>query len=194
MSTATSTALLTADDVLRMPELADVKYELVAGELRVMEPARGAHGLVEINLLGALIPYVRAHGLGALFTPDTGFRLKRDPDTVRAPDVAFVRAGRLAPEGLDNDAGFVELAPDLAVEVTSARDTVASLGEKIAEYLEVGVHLVWVVDPANRMVTVYAADRSARLLTEADALDGSDVLPGFHCPVADLFTGVRRKK
>lgn len=193
MSTTNPDVLCTADDLLKLSESRNVRYELVAGELRVMEPARAAHGLIEINLLGALIPHVRTHDLGGLFTSDTGFRIKREPDTVRAPDIAFVQAGRLPPEGLDNDAGFLDLAPDLAIEVTSPSDTVASLGEKIAEYLGVGVRLVWVVDPANRTVTVYAADRSARLLTEADAVNGGDVLPGFRCPVADLFAGIRRK-
>ena len=190
-TTATTAARHTAESVLRMPELRDVRYELVAGAIRVMEPAGAAHGLVEVRLLGLLLAHVRPRGLGELFTGDTGFVLRRDPDTVRAPDVAFVRADRLPSEGLD--AGFPELAPDLAVEVASPGDTVGELGGKVAEYLDVGVRLVWVVDPANRTVTTYAADRSARLLAEADALDGGDVVPGFRCLVAELFAGVRRR-
>ncbi len=193
-STTHPATTYTAEDLLALSESQDAtRYELVAGQLRVMEPAGAAHGLIEVRLLAMLFAHVQPRGLGALFAGDTGFVLRHDPDTVRAPDVAFVRADRLPMEGLDSDAGYLELAPDLAAEVASPSDTVKELGEKVSEYLDVGVRLVWVVDPANRTVTTYGADRSARLLTENDTLDGGDVVPGFRCAVADLFQGVRRR-
>jgi Uma2 family endonuclease len=185
-----TTVLHTADDLLKMPE-SGVRYELVAGELRTMTPASGAHGLVVGRVFGALYQHIQGQHLGEVFPGATGFLLKRNPDTVRAPDVAFISADRLPAEGIGP--GFLQLAPDLAVEVISPTDTVSELGEKVEEYIAVGVRAIWIVDPANRTVTVHEAGRAVRILRESDALEGGDVVPGFRCPVADLFAGVRRK-
>jgi Uma2 family endonuclease len=151
----------------------------------------GAHGLVAGRVFSALYQHVQAQRLGAVFTGATGFQLRRDPDTVRAPDAAFVRTERLPPEGLGD--GFVQLAPDLAVEVVSPSDRGSELEEKVEEYLSVGVRGIWIVDPATRTVTVDAAGHPVHILREADALEGGDIVPGFRCPVADLFAGVRRR-
>lgn len=183
-------ARYTATDLLGMPER-DVRYELVAGELRVTTPASGAHGLVVGRVFLALGRHVHDRSLGALFTEATGFQLRQDPDTVRCPDVAFVRAERLPEDGLGP--GFMQLAPDLAVEVTSPDDRPTESGEKVKEYLEVGVRAVWVVDPSSRTVTVHQAGRVPRLLHERDALDGGEVVPGFHLEVRELFVGVRAR-
>jgi Uma2 family endonuclease len=181
-----TTTLYTAADLLKMPENR-VRYELVEGELRTTTPASGALGLVTGRLFGELFQHVRAQALGELFTEATGFQLRRNPDTVRAPDIAFVRAERLPPEGIGP--GFLELAPDLAVEVVSPSDTVSELGEKVGEYLDVGVRAIWVVDPANRTVTTHEAGRNVRLLREDDMLEGGAVVPGFQYSVAALFAG-----
>ncbi|MEJ7812331.1 MAG: Uma2 family endonuclease [Gemmatimonadaceae bacterium] len=189
MVTPNATVRYTAEQLLTMPGC-DTHHELVAGRLRVMEPASGMHGLVVGRIFAALAPYVHGHGLGDLFTEATGFQLRRDPDTVRAPDIAFVRTGRLPPDGIGS--GFLDLAPDLAVEVVSPGDTVPELGEKLDEYFDVGVHAVWVADPMNRTITVHEARHTARTLREGDVLSGGLVLPGFACEVAALFAGVRR--
>lgn len=113
---------------------------------------------------------------------DVGFvlRLSGDPERVRAPDVAFVSAGRL-PEG------FLDGAPDLAVEVLSPSDDPVDVQQKVRDYLEAGAHLVWVVAPSAQAVTVDRADGSARLLREWEALEGEDALPGLRIPLAELF-------
>ena len=190
MADPRTTALHTAADLLKLPENG-MRYELVEGELRAMTPASGAHGLVTGRLFLALGQHVQTHGLGELFTEATGFQLRRDPDTVRCSDIAFVRAERLPPEGLGP--GFLELAPDLAVEVVSPSDTVSELGEKVEEYARAGVRAIWVVDPTNRTVTTHEAGHTVRLLRENDVLDGGEVVPGFQYRVAALFAGVRRK-
>jgi Uma2 family endonuclease len=190
MSAPSRTIMYTAEDLIKMPDTG-LRYELVEGELRTMTPTGGAHGVVAGNLLGVLFQHVQAHALGKLFTEATGFQLKRNPDTVRCPDVGFVRADRLPPEGIGP--GFLQLAPDLAVEVVSPSDTVSELGEKVDEYAAAGVRVVWIVDPANRTVTIHETGRSVRILREGDVLDGGDVVPGFRYEVAGLFAGVRRR-
>lgn len=182
--------LVTAEQALDWPD-PDTRFELVAGVVQPMTPAGGPHGVINVNLLCVLGGHVRAHRLGALFSPDTGFVLRRGPDTVRCPDVAFVAAERLPPGGVRR--GFPELAPDLAVEVRSPTDRTRASRAKIAEYLDVGVRLVWAIDPAARTVTVHTPDGAARRLGEGDTLDGGDVVPGFRCAVAELFEGVARE-
>ena len=117
---------------------------------------------------------------------DLGVRLERDPDTVREPDIAFISAERLS---LDADVpGYLELVPDLVVEVASPSDSRREINEKASMWLEYGVQLVWVPFPDTRTVDVYCADSATVTLNEDDTLDGSDVLPGFTCRVSEIFS------
>src|SRR5918912_2237261 len=136
MSATGTTVLYTADDLLRIPERDGVRYELVNGELKTMTPTGGAHGVIVAELTAALIQHVRAHRLGRIFGESTGFVLRRNPDTVRTPDVAFVAADRLP---ATVPVGYLELAPDLAIGVVSPSDTVAEVGRKVEEYVRAGV-------------------------------------------------------
>jgi len=184
-------SLLTATDLWQLP---DVPCELRRGVLHMMSPASGGHGAVSSRLLAALGSHVYGQGLGALFTAEAGFLLERDPDTVLCPDVAFVAAARLPAGGLVGS-DFVELAPDLAVEVYSPSDRPAEVRAKVDDYLRLGVRAVWVLMPAIRAVRVHARQGgrvTETLLTEADTLEGGDVLPGFSCPIATLFADLRR--
>lgn len=160
------------------------RTELVRGVMRVSEPASARHGLVAAKVLAALAASVQAHRLGAVFAAETGFTLERGPDTVRAPDAAFVSRVRL-PDPLPT--GFPEMAPDLAVEVLSPGDRPGEVLGKVGDWLRAGCRVVWVIDPERRQVRVYRTDGSESVLGESDALDGEDVLPGFSCPLADLL-------
>jgi len=120
-----------------------------------------------------------------VFAQDTGFKISTAPDTVRAPDVAFVSRGRL---GLIGATGYAELAPDLVVEIVSPSDAPAELLAKVAEWLAAGTALVWVVDPARPEVRIYRRDGSLSIAHEEDNLDGESVLPGFTCDVRALCT------
>jgi Uma2 family endonuclease len=182
MSTSTH---VTADQLLRMPDDGH-RYELVAGELRKMTPAGWRHGAVGGNLHSLLGRHVLQHGLGQLFFAETGFLLARDPDTVRAPDIGFIRKDRLA--GEPPEEAFWPGAPDLAVEVVSPSDTTGEVDEKVGSWLEAGAKMVWVVSPKWRSVTVYRSATDIRTLTENDDLDGDDVVPGFRCRVGEIFT------
>jgi Uma2 family endonuclease len=183
------TRLWTAEELLAMPD-DGMRHELVRGELRTMTPAGGQHGLVITWLTGMLFRYLQEHDMGALFSPDTGFHLASEPDTVRAPDIAFVSDARIPPGGIPRS--YPRLTPDLAVEVLSPDDTVFEIEEKVEEYLVTGARLVWVINPKRRTATVYQPGAAARVLAAGDVLDGGEVLPGFACRVADVFTWVDR--
>jgi len=161
------------------------RYELIRGELRQMTPSGYGHGVVVGNLTIPLGEYVRAHRLGHICGAETGFRIARAPDTVRAPDIAFVRHDRRGTEPLPE--GFFEGPPDLAVEVLSPSDTVFHVDEKIAEWLRAGCAMVWVVNGHRRSVSVHRPGGLITVLTEPDTLEGSDLLPGFTLPVARIF-------
>ena len=174
---------MTADQLLRL-NLPDKRTELAKGALVVREPAGYRHGEVAVKLTMAIAGFVHDRQLGAVLAAETGFKLFTNPDTVRAPDVAFVHRDRL-PES--SPAGYAPFAPDLVVEVLSPDDRPGEVLAKVADWLSAGCRLVWVVDPVRRTARVYRADGTESLLTDRDALDGEEVLPGFACPLASMF-------
>lgn len=177
-----SARLVTADELERMPE-DDYRYELVRGRLIRMSPAAPRHGNITVIVAARLWQHVRAADLGQVWT-EVGFRLASHPDTVRAPDVAFVRTDRLPA----NDArGFYRGAPDLAVEVLSPDDTSADIRETIADYLDAGTPVVVVIDPGNRRATIHGSGAAVRILTAAEALDLDAVVAGFKLPLSEVF-------
>ena len=130
---------MTADDLLRMPD-DGFRYELVKGELRKMAPAGHEHGRVAIRFSWRLAQHVETNDLGAVYAAETGFLISTNPDTVRAPDVAFVSRKRI--EGVKKAEGYWPGAPDLAVEVVSPGDTYTEVEEKAIEWLEAGTLMV----------------------------------------------------
>jgi Uma2 family endonuclease len=175
---------MTADELLRLPDDGQ-RYELVRGELRTMSPGGRRHGDVTMNFSTPLDQYVRLHRLGKVYAAETGFKLAENPDTVRAPDVSFVRRERLASLG-DPD-HYALGAPDLAVEVLSPGDRPGEVAKKVAAWLAHGTRLVWVVDPRRRSVTDHRPGQPVRRLGEEDVLDAADVVPGWRLPVSALF-------
>lgn len=179
-----SSSALTARDVERV-SLPGKLVELVRGQLVVREPPGTRHGAIAAKLGYYLSDFVQQHGLGIVFAQDTGFKIGSDPDTVRAPDVAFVsrdRAAQIPPRG------YADLAPDLLAEILSPGDAPAEVLAKVADWLAAGTRLVWLVDPQRPEVRVYRRDGSLSILGENDALEGEDVLPGFTCPLVQVFS------
>ena len=158
--------------------------ELIRGELIMMSPAGFDHGRFAVNVGSALANFVKARSLGSVVSAETGFRIAHDPDTVRAPDVAFVRADRIPPGGVK---GFFQGAPDLAVEVVSPGDRASEVMAKAQDWLQAGCPMVWVVDPETRNVSVYSSRKEIAILTNADTLTGGDVLPEFSILIAEVF-------
>src|SRR3712207_2074250 len=159
------------DQLLRMPD-DDLRYELVKGELRKMPPAGNERGYIAGEVFGERRSRVKANGLGRTYAAETGFEIHSNPDTVRAPDVAFVSRKRL--EEVGPVEGYRPGAPDLAVEVVSPNDRHSDLIEKALEWLDAGCRMVLVVDPKQRTVTVYRSREDIRILADGDALDGAD--------------------
>lgn len=179
---ASSLRSATEDD-LRERSRSGARCELVDGRIVEMSPAGGRHGQVCARILARLVAHAEENDLGAVFDSSTGFRLPNG--NVRAPDVAFVVRGRLA--GETAPAGFIALAPDLAVEVRSPDDSPRELLDKVGEYLAAGTRLVWLADPASRTLVVYRSLQDVTSHAGADAVDGGEVLPGFRCPLSRLF-------
>ena len=161
------------------------RCELVRGELRMMSPAGGRHGQVAMQCGRLLANHVETHGLGVVYAAETGFILARDPDTVRAPDVAFVSARRQAHIG--DPTGFVPVAPDLAIEVISPSDPFSAVEERAFGWLAAGTRLVLLVDPARESVHAYRSADDITVLRGTEELAADDVVPGWRVRVERLF-------
>jgi Uma2 family endonuclease len=175
---------VTSDEFLSHPA-AMGPSELVRGEVRVMTPASGPHGVIAGTMFAALNAFVEARQLGLCFPDNTGFLLPGLGDTVRSPEVAFIRAAQLPRGGIGP--GWIAIAPDLVVEILSPSETASDLAEKLRDYRAAGTRLIWVVDPERRVISVRSERAPDRLLSEFDALDGGDVLPGFTMSISKLF-------
>lgn len=185
---AAEKTLLSADDLeaLSAAALDGTRYELVKGELQAMPPVNYEHAQITVRLARELGNYADAHQLGDVLAGDPGFTLERDPDTVRAPDIAFFAAHRVPRPRPSR--GFPELVPDLVAEVVSPTQTAAEIEEKIQMWLDTGVQLVLVLYPSRRSITL-RSPQEARILSQQDTLECGDLLPGFACRVGDLFPG-----
>jgi Uma2 family endonuclease len=183
MTTATQ-KLITAEEFARMPNPPDgSQQELVRGAIITMPPPGARHGACCSRINRRLASFVEDNNRGTVFANDTGFITERDPDTVRGPDVSFWSGEKLP----DVPVGYIEVAPDLVVEVVSPGDHYARIQKKVKHYLEKGVRLIWVADPEDCSVTIYRNGEMMKILSENDTLTGEDVLPGFTCRVGDLF-------
>lgn len=182
---------MTADELLALHGDEGWQHELVDGVLVKMPPPGFEHGQIVGDLISELGHYVKSHHLGKVLGAETGFLLSRagEPDTVLAPDIAFVRAERVPPRNAPDIAKYQRLAPDLVVEVASPDQYKPEMAAKARLYLASGVRLVWHICPAARTVDVWrpGSDAPIASLTTADALDGLDVVPGFTYPLADLL-------
>jgi Uma2 family endonuclease len=180
---AVDVAQVTAEELLRMPD-DSMRRELIRGELRVMAPAGSEHGRIALMAGGLLLECARKTG-GVAHGAETGFLLSSDPDTVRAPDAAYISTERAKHVG--RTAKYWPGAPDLAVEVISPSDSFHEVQEKALEWLQAGTIAVLVLDPPERTATLYRGQGDAHVHRAEDTLDLSDVVPGFRVAVAGLF-------
>jgi Uma2 family endonuclease len=151
-----------------------------------MPPSGFLHGSIAGNFARLLGEHAKQYDLGVICVAETGFKLQSDPDTVRAPDTAFVSKERILAHGKPEK--FWEGAPDLAVEVVSPNDRFDDVIEKVQEYLAAGARLVWVALPRTKSVMVHRPNGEGKLLREGEELSGEEVLPGFVCPVSQIFS------
>jgi Uma2 family endonuclease len=160
------------------------RWELVDGRIVELSPVRKRHGRILVRLARRLEEHVEAHRLGEVYGGDVGFILRRDPDTVRAPDLAFIRTARL-PEVEEET--FSSVVPDLAIEILSPSDRWAEVEQKIAEYLKAGVTSVWILDPSRNEARVFHHGEVARVVAAGDRIAEPDLLPGLELDVASLL-------
>lgn len=174
----------TTADLLRVSADSSHRYELIQGKIITMSPASYKHGVFAMRLGGRMLLHAEDNDLGFVFAAETGFQLTTKPDTVRAPDVAFV-----GKERIPSSSGFSYFpgAPDLAVEVVSPGDRADEVQDKVQTWLHHGTKLVWVVEPKTQTVTIFRLDGSAAVVKVDGVLDGEDVLPGFRYALAKLF-------
>lgn len=169
---------MTADELLQLPH-DGWRYELVRGELKKMSPSGGRHGRVAANLIASLMNHVKRNHLGIVYASEVGFRISRNPDTVRAPDAAFVRAERAV-----DTTGFVDGPPDVAFEVVSPNDRYSEIEEKTLEWLRAGARVVIIADPSTRSIRVH---RTSGAVHVTDTVEIDDVIPGWQISLADTF-------
>lgn len=171
-----------AADLEQMPS--HERYELIRGELCVMPNNSAEHGNKTMRLSGPVAVFVEENELGECFAAETRFTIEENPDTVLAPDFAFIAAERLT---AIPPRGYLRMAPDLVIETRSPGDTRTEFGLKVARWLSAGTRIVWALEPVTRSLTVHRTGVSPRTLTIEDTLSGEEVLPGFSLPLRRLF-------
>jgi Uma2 family endonuclease len=184
MSTITQKKLLTAEEFFLLPEPGDgSQQELVRGEIITMPPPGGLHGVTCLKTGRRIGNFVEDQDRGTVTCNDTGFVTERGPDTVRGPDISYWSKARLQ----EVPVGYIEISPDMLVEVPSPSNTSKKIRAKLKEFFDKGVRLVWVIAPEDRTLTIYRTPDEGRLLHETATVTGEDVLPGFTCRVSDLL-------
>ena len=174
----------TEADVIRHVEAVDRwLVELVDGTL--VEKGMGwKRARLAIWLGGRLDRYCEEHDIGWVTAPDTMARMQGG--NVRIPDVS-VFPFTMFPDGTIPDEKVASVSPQLAVEILSDSNTLAEIAKKLREYFASGTTLAWVIDPEKRAAKVYTSATKFTTLDDAGALDGQGILPGFLCPLTDLF-------
>ena len=180
---AATERLITGEELARLGDIGSC--ELIDGRIVPMSPTGDEDAGIESNIDEILKAFVRPRRLGKVRVGEVGIYTRRNPDRVRGADVAFISNERY--DRRSRESAFLDVAPDLVVEILSPDDRVVGLMEKLREYFAIGVRLVWVVDPRARRVQAYRSVTDVREFTEGDRLPGDEVLPGFSAPVANLF-------
>ncbi len=180
------TSRITGEELFAMGEMPWT--ELVKGKIVHMTPTGHPHGFVEFNFARVIGTFVYQHKLGRVLGGEVGIYTGRDPDTVRAADMAFISNERMAKV---RSRTYLDVAPELIVEVMSPDDRWSAVHAKLAEYFRIGVQMVWVADPGQCQVHVYRSPTRVDILTTADELSGEPVLAAFKVAVAELFDGIQ---
>ena len=174
--------LITGEELLEMGDIGPC--ELVEGKIVPMSPTKIQHGRFEYKLARLLGDFAAEHDLGEVMVGEVGIYVQRDPDTIRAADILFISHERLAQAKPDS---FLDVPPELVVEIMSPSDRWSEVRRKLREYFAAGVNVVLIVEPDERTLSIYRAPTELQELTETAVLTLDDILPGFRCPVAELF-------
>jgi len=182
---STSTALMTAEELMKLPTGEGLRYELINGELITMPASGLPHGRVTMRLSAPLAQFIWDHGLGETFAAESGFKLTSNPDTVMALDFSFITKEHA--DVLGEQPGFLPGSPDLVVEVLSPDDRPSKVKQKTSRWLEHGAKQVWLVDPKKSTVTIYRSPSDSITFSGSDELQADDILPGFRLSLDRIF-------
>ncbi len=188
---STQTKLVTADELFTMPDT-ERGCELVRGKIIKYMPAGNLHGIIALKIGRIVGNFVEDNDLGVVIAAETGFLISRNPDTVRAPDAAFISNEKLAEYGITEK--FFPDAPDLAIEVVSPNDKKREIEDKVQDYLAAKVKLVWIIYPQKQIVAVHRQSKVVSILFETDELEGEEILPNFKFPLEKLFKNLPNTK
>lgn len=175
----------TAEQLAALPDDGN-RYELINGELSVMSPAGGRHGRIALRINKLLAIHVDDLSLGATFAAETGFRIATNPDTVRAPDGAFVRQSQM--DSLADDTGYLPFSPDLAIEVVSPSDSFAHIEDKAFTWLDSGASLVLIIEPQSETIHAYRSRHEIAVYRVEESVDASDIVSGWKFEVSAVFS------
>ena len=185
MAEAKTKTALTGDDLLNLAQGMGIRYELIEGEIVEMAAVGGKHGEIAQTIASEIYLYLKTNPIGKVLAAETGFYTRGDDKTVRAPDAAFIRSESIPEEGIPT--GYLNIVPALVVEVVSPNDRATQVEQKIQEWLDFEVQIVWVIYPDARRVFVYCQDANPAILRESDTITGGDVLSDFALPVNLIF-------
>jgi len=174
--------LLTGEELAKMPDAGP--SELVEGEMVYMSPTGYTHGITEIGVGSILRAFVRKNNLGIVMTGEVGIYTGRDPDTIRAADVIYISHERMAKVESDS---FLDITPELVVEILSPGDRWYEVSDKVAEYFSAGVKSVWLVNPRRKQVFVYHSPANVKCYGQDETLSDETVLPGFAVATEEFF-------
>lgn len=181
---STIKTLMTAEELLLMPK-DGYRYELNQGELKQMSPAGGKHGAIAMKFGARLEVFVEDNNLGTVYAAETGYKVKTNPDDVKAPDVSFISKERLPTSEIPD--GYLTTVPELVVEVISPNDSKKEVEAKVQIWFDFGVSVVVLINPKKRLVTLYHSPTQSIDLSENDTLVLDDVVAGFSYPISRLF-------
>lgn len=187
---STSTALMTAEEFMQLPDEDGFRHELINGEVVRMSLPGFPHGRIQARLIGPLLQFVSEHDLGEVFG-ELGFKLTLNPDTVLGPDVAFISKRRL--EEANEIEGYWQSAPDLAVDILSPSDRPSRVGARVSGWFGYGVEQLWVVNPKKSTVTIYRSPSDSITFSGSDELEADDLFPGFRLSLNKIFGPTRNK-
>lgn len=182
---STSTALMTAEELMKLPNGEGFRYELINGELITMPASGSPHGRITMRLSVPLAQFIWDHELGEVFAAESGFQLTFNPDTVLAPDFSFFARQRW--EEIGEHKGFTPGAPDIVVEVLSPDDRRSKVNAKISLWLVGGAKQVWIVNPKTSTVTIHRSPSDSITFSGSDELQADDILPGFRLSLDRIF-------
>ena len=180
----TNSEITSAEQLFQAPSNGN-RLELVRGVLFMMSPAGSEHGRIASRILIRLGSYVEANDLGETFAAETGFLIEKDPDTVRAPDAAFVSHKKL--NETDQSSAYLPLSPDLVVEVVSPSDSSSDVEAKAEQWLSAGSQIVLVADPRNETLRVYRSKSEIQVLHAGETFASGEVCKDWQLAVNDVF-------